>query len=72
MTAYSEGVLGVLYPYTGGFIEAYSDFDKEILALDLKLKGRITIFRILLSFAKVYFNKDVRRFINRFNYAKSI
>ncbi len=72
LTAYSEGVLGVLYPYTGGFIEAYSDFDKEILALDLKLKGRITIFRILRSFAKVYFNKDVRRFINRFNYAKSI
>lgn len=43
------------------------DFENKVVKADIDIKGRIALWRLLLSAARVYFNKDIRKVWKRFN-----
>ena len=60
-TAQILAVHGMLYPFIGNHITIVPDFENTVIEGDLFIKGRITVFKILKTAVKVYFNKDVRK-----------
>ena len=60
-TAQILAVHGMLYPFIGNHITIAPDFENTVIEGDLFIKGRITVFKILKTAVKVYFNKDVRK-----------
>lgn len=60
-TAQILAVHGMLYPFIGNHITVVPDFENKVIEGDLFIKGRITVFKILKTAVKVYFNKDVRK-----------
>lgn len=62
-TAQILAVHGILYPLIGNHIFITPDFENSVLEGDFYMKGRITVFKILKTAGKVYFNKDLRRII---------
>ncbi|MBQ2936832.1 MAG: DUF2953 domain-containing protein [Lachnospiraceae bacterium] len=60
-TAQILAVHGMLYPFIGNHITVVPDFENTVIEGDLFIKGRITVFKILKTAVKVYFNKDVRK-----------
>ncbi|WP_026509263.1 DUF2953 domain-containing protein [Butyrivibrio sp. LC3010] len=67
VTADILAAYGVLYPVVYNKVYVTPDFDRKILAGEAHIKGRITIFTIVFSAAVLYFNKDVKKTIKRFN-----
>ncbi|MGN0377657.1 MAG: DUF2953 domain-containing protein [Suilimivivens sp.] len=65
-TAQILSVQGILYPLLGEHICITPDFDNSIIEGDFFMKGKITVFKILKTAVKVYFNKDLRRVIRLF------
>lgn len=67
---YSNGkaasVFSILNPFLGENVRLISDFEEEVMEGNLLLKGRVTIFVLLVAGCKVYFNKDVKRMIKIF------
>lgn len=59
-------VYGVLYPVLYDKIKFTPDFENRALGVDLDLKGHITVFTVIYCVAVCYFNKDVKKVINRF------
>lgn len=57
---------GILYPWIGDKIRLNPYFDKKLVEGTVRIKGKITLFRIIYSAAVVYFNKDVKKVIKRF------
>ncbi len=53
-------------------VQMDADFDRKVMGGDVKLHGRITIFRLVLSAAILYFNKDIRRCIRRIQKIKEL
>ena len=43
------------------------DFENKVVEASVDIKGRIALWRLLLSAARVYFNKDIRKVRNRFD-----
>jgi len=43
------------------------DFDDKVVEADIDIKGRVALWRLLLSAARVYFNKDIRKVWKRIN-----
>lgn len=66
LTAEIMAGLGVLQGLGIKGIKLTPDFDRTVIAGDIHVKGRITIFRIVLSLLICYFNKDIRKIIKRF------
>lgn len=65
-TARILSVQGILYPVIGNHINITPDFDNAVAEGDFFIKGKITVFMILKTAIKVYFNKDLRRVIRLF------
>lgn len=66
MTAQIMGGLGIVRALGFNKITLRPDFDRTVIQGDLHIKGRITLFRIVLSLAICYFNKDIRKTVKRF------
>lgn len=43
------------------------DFENKVVEASVNIKGRIALWRLLLSAARVYFNKDIRKVRKRFD-----
>ncbi|MBQ1458818.1 MAG: hypothetical protein IIZ20_09955 [Butyrivibrio sp.] len=43
------------------------DFENKVVEASVDIKGRIALWRLLLSAARVYFNKDIRKVRKRFD-----
>lgn len=65
-TARILAIQGILYPITGNHILITPDFDRSIIEGDFSIKGKITVFKVLKTAIKIYFNKDLRRVIRLF------
>ncbi|MBO4911678.1 MAG: hypothetical protein J5504_03055 [Butyrivibrio sp.] len=59
-------VYGILYPVLYDKLKFTPDFENRALGADLDLKGHITVFTVIYCVAVCYFNKDVKKVINRF------
>lgn len=59
-------VYGILYPVLYDKLKFTPDFENRALGADLDLKGHITVFTVIYCVAVCYFNKDVKKIINRF------
>lgn len=57
---------GMLYPILVNKVYLVPDFDRQILKGDLHIRGRIRIFTLLHAAAILYFNKDVKKTVRRF------
>lgn len=62
-TAQILAIHGILYPLIGNHITVTPDFENTILQGDFSFKGRVTVFRLLISAMKLYFNRDLKRVI---------
>lgn len=62
-TARVLAIHGMLYPLIGNHISITPDFDNSIMEGDFFLKGKLTIFKVLKTAIKIYFNKDLRKVI---------
>lgn len=65
-TAQILSIEGILYPLVGDHISITPDFEHSIVEGTFFIKGKITLWRILLTAIKVYFNRDLRRVIRLF------
>ncbi len=65
-TARILAIQGILYPIIGNHILITPDFDRSIIEGDFFIKGKITVFKVLKTAIRVYFNKDLRRVIRLF------
>lgn len=54
---------GILYPYIGNHVFITPDFENKVLEGDFLLKGKVTIFRVLLTALRIYFHKDIRKLL---------
>ncbi len=48
-------------------IDLEPDFENKVVEVDVDIKGKIALWRVLLSAARVYFNKDIRKVWKRIN-----
>lgn len=58
------GVINTLNDYD---IWMEPDFENKVVESTVDISGRIALWRLLLSAARVYFNKDIRKVRKRFN-----
>ena len=72
LTAQLMAIYSVLHPLFRGHVVVTPYFENKMLEAELHLKGRITVFKIVTCFAIVYFNKDLRKVIRRWNYIKGL
>jgi hypothetical protein len=61
MAAYSA-----MYPVLYNKVKYQPDFERKVIMADAHLKGHITVFTILYSVLRCYFDKDVKKVIKRF------
>lgn len=59
-------IYGILYPFLGEQIAVTPDFERQVMAGELFVKGKITVFRLIKTAWIIYFNKDLRRIIKMF------
>ena len=50
----------VIYPFTGKNIKLKFEFEDEVIDIDGYAKGRITVFRILRTGLKIYFDRNFK------------
>ncbi len=62
-TAQILAIHGILYPLIGNHITVIPDFENTIVKGDFSFKGRVTVFRLLKTAMKLYFNRDIKRVI---------
>lgn len=62
-TAQILAIHGMLYPILGNHINITPDFENAIFEGNIFIKGNISVFRILKTAIKIYFNKDLRKVI---------
>lgn len=65
-TAQILSIEGILYPLVGDHINITPDFDHSIVEGNFYIRGKITVWRVLLTAIRVYFNRDLRRVIRLF------
>ena len=65
LTADILAAYSVLYPVLCRYMTPEADFDGRVLGVTARVRGRITLFRILTCAGIVYFNRDVRASYNR-------
>lgn len=59
-------IYGILYPLLGEQIAVTPDFERKVLAGELFVKGKVTVFWLVKAAWIIYFNKDLRRIIKMF------
>ncbi len=62
-TAQILAIHGILYPFIGNHITITPDFENTIIEGDFYFKGKITIFQLLKTAIRLYFNKDLKKVI---------
>ncbi len=67
VTADILAAYGILYPVLVNKVFITPEFDRSVLKGDFEIKGRIRIFTLLWAAAVLYFNKDVKKTVKRFN-----
>lgn len=65
-TAQILAIEGILYPLVGDHITITPDFEHSIIEGSFFVKGRITVWRLLMTAIRIYFNRDLRRIIRLF------
>ena len=55
--------LSVLYPYLPRKLNINPDFENEIFEGNVLIKGRVILFVLLVAAWRIYFNKDIKRFV---------
>ena len=64
-TGYIMAVAGMLYPTYGKHINIVPDFENTIFEGRIYLKGRITIFILLVHGLAVYLDKDLHKLLKK-------
>ena len=64
-TGYVMAVAGMLYPVFGKSVNITPDFENTIFEGRIFLKGKITVFVILLQALKIFMDKELRRLLKR-------
>ena len=59
-------ITSMLIPIVGDKINIRGNFEEQIIDIEGRLKGRITIFKVLWTLAVLYFNKNIRKIIKMF------
>ena len=59
-------ITSMLIPIVGDKINIRGNFEEPVIDIEGKLKGRITIFKVLWTLAVLYFNKNMRKIIKMF------
>lgn len=59
-------ITSMLIPIVGDKINIRGNFEEPVIDIEGKLKGRITIFKVLWTLAVLYFNKNIRKIIKMF------
>ena len=59
-------ITSMLKPVLGMNVRIVGNFEEPIISIEGKLKGRITVFRVLWTGAVLYFNKNIRKIIKMF------
>ncbi|MBR5994604.1 MAG: hypothetical protein IK018_12430 [Lachnospiraceae bacterium] len=59
-------ITSMLKPVLGKNVRIVGNFEEPIISIEGKLKGRITVFRVLWTGAVLYFNKNIRKIIKMF------
>lgn len=55
------GIIGALYGRTGELLKISPNFTEKELEGDIKIKGKLVVFTVLLLAALVYFDKELRK-----------
>lgn len=63
--------LSMLYPVYKNDFKIDPRFEEEIIDVDALIKGKVTLFVLLYSFIRVWFNKDVKRLIKKYKSIKA-
>jgi len=59
-------ITSMLIPIVGDKINIRGNFEEPVIDIEGKLKGRITLFKVLWTLAVLYFNKNIRKIIKMF------
>ena len=59
-------IYGILFPIIHDKITINPVYDREVIEGDLFIKGRITVFILIMAAIKIYFNRDYKRMIKIF------
>lgn len=59
-------ITSMLIPITGDKINIRGNFEEPVIDIEGRLKGRITLFKVLWTLAVLYFNKNIRKIIKMF------
>ncbi|SCX00357.1 hypothetical protein SAMN02910339_00162 [Lachnospiraceae bacterium YSD2013] len=59
-------ITSMLKPVLGKNVRIVGNFEDPIVSIEGKLKGHITVFRVLWTGAVLYFNKNIRKIIKMF------
>jgi hypothetical protein len=62
-TGYILAVFGILSPFYGYDISITPDFDNQIYEGSIYIKGRVTLFVVGFYLARIYFDKQMQKFI---------
>jgi hypothetical protein len=66
LTAQILGIYGIMYPFLPDGVSVNAVFDAAVIGCTAKVRGSITVFRLLWCAGMIYFNKDIRRVYKRF------
>ena len=59
-------ITSILKPVLGKNVRIVGNFEEPVISIEGKLKGHITVFRVLWTGAVLYFNKNIRKIIKMF------
>lgn len=54
---------GMLYPFLGDKVDLIPEFEQVVLEGNLRIKGKITAFRVLKTAFLIYFDQDLRKLL---------
>ncbi len=66
------GLVSVFYAAAGPVFQIVPDFERARLECDLEFKGRLQIFTLLVILLKIYFNSELKEFVQEMKAIKEI
>lgn len=58
------GYYSLIFPFIGPKLKVLPDFESKVIDFDVIISGRFILFNVLITALKVYFDKDIKRFIS--------
>lgn len=59
-------ITSMLKPFLGRHVNIVGNFEEPVISIDGKIKGHITVLKVLWTGAVLYFNKNIRKIIKMF------